>query len=239
MPLANRSANLRRTGRWGNALLSLGLVRGDRVLLFLDDTPVYPAAFFAAVRAGLAPLLINLLTPPDLLQFYLADSGAKVAVAEATFCDRFNATACANTLLETLITVNGEAGSAVPVRTITASSWLSAFSDRLDSADTHRNEMAFWMYSSGSPSFALTDVPPGTATLQFAMTDLNVPNFHHGGGTVAYSGQTAVPCGASASGFTGPSPPPGQVHTYQFSIKALGPNGAVLATTTTRRKFPE
>ena len=71
------------------------------------------------------------------------------------------------------------------------------------------------------------------------MTDLNVPSFHHGGGTVAYSGQTAVPCGALSSGFTGPSPPPGQVHTYQFSIKALGPNGAVLATTTTRRKFPE
>jgi phosphatidylethanolamine-binding protein (PEBP) family uncharacterized protein len=69
--------------------------------------------------------------------------------------------------------------------------------------------------------------------------DLNVPSFHHGGGTVAYSGQTAVPCGAFSSGFTGPSPPPGQVHTYQFSIKALGPNGAVLATTTTRRKFPE
>jgi phosphatidylethanolamine-binding protein (PEBP) family uncharacterized protein len=83
------------------------------------------------------------------------------------------------------------------------------------------------------------DVPPGTARLQFAMTDLNVPSFHHGGGTVAYSGQTAVPCGAFSSGFTGPSPPPGQVHTYQFSIKALGSNGAVLATTTTRRKFPE
>src|SRR6185437_13698707 len=32
--------------RWGNALLSLGLKRGDRVLLFLDDTPAYPAAFF-------------------------------------------------------------------------------------------------------------------------------------------------------------------------------------------------
>jgi hypothetical protein len=47
------------------------------------------------------------------------------------------------------------------------------------------------------------------------------------------------PCGAFSSGFTGPSPPPDQVHTYQFSIEALGPNGAVLATTTTRRKFPE
>ena len=98
---------------------------------------------------------------------------------------------------------------------------------------------ASFAWCSGSPSFTLTDVPQGTARLQFAMTDLNVPSFHHGGGTVAYSGQAAVPCGAFSSGFTGPSPPPGQVHTYQFSIKALGPNGAVLATTTTRRKFPE
>ena len=38
------------TARWGNALLSLGLSRGERVLLLLDDTPVYPAAFFGAVR---------------------------------------------------------------------------------------------------------------------------------------------------------------------------------------------
>ncbi len=156
--------------RWGNALLSLGLVRGDRVLLFLDDTPVYPAAFFGAVRAGLVPLLINLLTPPDLLQFYLADSGAKVAVAEATFRDRFNATACAGTVLAALIVVNGKGGGAVPVRAITASSWLAAFSDRLDAADTHRNEMAFWMYSSGS-----TGRPKGIVHLQHDMpyTDLS------------------------------------------------------------------
>ena len=72
---------------------------------------------------------------------------------------------------------------------------------------------ASFAWCSGSPSFTLTDVPPGTAGLQFAMTDLNVPSFHHGGGTIAYSGQMAVPCGAFTSGFTGPSPPPGQVHT--------------------------
>jgi phosphatidylethanolamine-binding protein (PEBP) family uncharacterized protein len=98
---------------------------------------------------------------------------------------------------------------------------------------------ASFAWCSGSPSFTLTDVPQGTARLQFAMTDLNVPSFHHGGGTVVYSGQTAVPCGAFSSGFTGPSPPPSQVHTYQFTITAIGPNGGVLATTTTRRKFPE
>ncbi len=58
-------------------------------------------------------------------------------------------------------------------------------------------------------------------------------------GTGRRSGQTAVPCGAFSFGFTGPSPPAGQVHTYQFSVKALGPNGAVLATTATRRRFPK
>src|SRR4030081_722718 len=38
--------------RWGHGFASLGLRRGDRILMFLDDTPAYPAAFFGAVRAG-------------------------------------------------------------------------------------------------------------------------------------------------------------------------------------------
>ena len=77
--------------QWGHGFQSLGLKRGDRILMFLDDTPVYPAAFFGAVRSGFVPLLINTLTPPDLLQFYLSDAGAAVAVADAEFCPRFNA----------------------------------------------------------------------------------------------------------------------------------------------------
>ena len=91
----------------------------------------------------------------------------------------------------------------------------------------------------GSPNFQLTDVPPGTVNLQFAMTDLDKLSFHHGGGTVGYRGQPEVPCGAFASGFVGPSPPPGEIHTYEFVIKALAPDGHVLATTMARRKFPE
>jgi len=83
--------------KWGHGFQSLGLKRGDRILMFLDDTPAYPAAFFGAVRAGLVPLLINTLTPSDLLQFYLVDSGASVAVADAEFCRRFDAVACKDT----------------------------------------------------------------------------------------------------------------------------------------------
>ena len=150
--------------RWGNGFVSLGLERGDRVLLFLDDTPAYPAAFFGAVRAGFVPLLINTLTPPDLLQFYLSDAGAKVAVADAEFAARFDAEACKDTPLATLIMVNGAAGANAAPRTLAADPWLEGFSTDLAEADTSRNDMAFWMYSSGS-----TGRPKGIVHLQHDM----------------------------------------------------------------------
>jgi acetyl-CoA synthetase len=150
--------------RWGHGLVSLDLQRGDRVLLFLDDTPAYPAAFFGAVRAGFVPLLINTLTPPDLLQFYLADSGASVAIVEAEFCSRFDTEACKDTKLRTLIVVNGAVGHHAAPQAIAAEPWLNGFATELAEADTHRDEMAFWMYSSGS-----TGRPKGIVHLQHDM----------------------------------------------------------------------
>lgn len=150
--------------RWGHGFASLGLKRGDRVLMFLDDTPAYPAAFFGAVRAGFVPLLINTLTPPDLLQFYLADSGATAAVADAEFCARFNTEACKDTELSTLIVVNGVVGDHAAPKVLAAADWLAQFPAELAEAPTHRNEMAFWMYSSGS-----TGRPKGIVHLQHDM----------------------------------------------------------------------
>jgi benzoate-CoA ligase family protein len=150
--------------RWGHGFQSLGLRRGDRILMFCDDTPAYPAAFFGAVRAGFVPLLINTLTPPDLLQFYLADSGAPVAVADAEFCSRFDVVACKDTQLRTLIVVNGGAGDHAAPDALAAEQWLQRFPEDLAEADTHRNEMAFWMYSSGS-----TGRPKGIVHLQHDM----------------------------------------------------------------------
>src|ERR1700756_5957668 len=121
--------------RWGNGFASLGLKRGDRILLFLDDTPAYPAAFFGAVRAGFVPLLINTLTPPDLLQFYLADSGASVAVVEAEFCSRFDAEACKDTALATLVVVNGAIGTNAAPKAVAADAWLAGFAAELAEAD--------------------------------------------------------------------------------------------------------
>src|SRR5712672_4668970 len=150
--------------QWGHGFQSLGLKRGDRILMFLDDTPAYPAAFFGAVRSGFVPLLISTVTPPDLLQFYLSDAGAAVAVADAEFCSLFNAVACKDTPLHTLIVIHGAEGEHVVPKAIAADIWLKNFPTDLPEADTHRNEMAFWMYSSGS-----TGRPKGIVHLQHDM----------------------------------------------------------------------
>ena len=133
--------------------------------MFLDDTPAYPAAFFGAVRAGFVPLLINTLTPPDLLQFYLSDSGATVAVADAEFCARFDAVACKDTRA-----AHADRGQrrrrrsrrAEDHRRRAMAAGLSRRSCRRPTP--HRNEMAFWMYSSGS-----TGRPKGIVHLQHDM----------------------------------------------------------------------
>jgi phosphatidylethanolamine-binding protein (PEBP) family uncharacterized protein len=72
--------------------------------------------------------------------------------------------------------------------------------------------------STTPPAFDITNVPEGTKFLRFHMTDLNVPSFMHGGGTVPYSGNTKIPAGSF--GYTGPCPPSGS-HRYRFTVEAL------------------
>jgi len=86
-----------------------------------------------------------------------------------------------------------------------------------------------------SPPFSLHGVPAGTKQLKFAMTDLDVPSFAHGGGTVPYIGQDHVNRGAFT--YRGPCPPQGQ-HTYRWTVEALDDAGRTLATATVARRFP-
>jgi benzoate-CoA ligase family protein len=132
--------------RWGNAFVSAGLKRGERIAFFLDDTPVYPAAFYGAVRAGFVPVLLNIQTKPDVLNFFLQDTEARIALVERDLVGSFGEEARSGTKLETLIIANGEpvAGS------VSTHAFLEGVAEKLDAADTGPDDMAFWMYSSGS-----------------------------------------------------------------------------------------
>jgi len=86
-----------------------------------------------------------------------------------------------------------------------------------------------------SPPMKVTGVPAGTANLDIRMTDRDA-DYNHGGGKVAYKGQTSLPYGAFK--YQGPCPPAGQ-HTYSFTVKAVDAAGKTLATAKASRKFPE
>jgi hypothetical protein len=86
-----------------------------------------------------------------------------------------------------------------------------------------------------SPAFELGGVPADTKLLSFMMTDLNMPTFHHGGSTVAYSGNV-VPRGAVT--YTGPCPPSGQRHNYRWTVQALDAAGKSLGKGSADATFP-
>lgn len=133
--------------RWGNAFVAAGLKRGDRIAFFLDDTPVYPAAFFGAVRAGFVPVLLNIQTPADVLTFFLQDTGARIAICEAELADMFKDDRLKDTSVERVIIANG---TATAPGFVALDTFLGDHRDQLDCADTGPDDMAFWMYSSGS-----------------------------------------------------------------------------------------
>lgn len=107
----------------------------------------------------------------------------------------------------------------------------------MSTADAFAFSMSFRWCGLGSPVFSLNGVPKGTTTLQFHMIDLQVPNYNHRGGTVAYKGQSMVACGALTN-YSPPSPPSGS-HSYQITVTAFGTGNSNLGTASFTREFPE
>ena len=69
--------------RFANVLKADGLVRGDRVAVFLSQSLELPIAHLAAFRSGLVSVPLFTLFGEDALEFRLANSGAKAIVTDA------------------------------------------------------------------------------------------------------------------------------------------------------------
>jgi acetyl-CoA synthetase len=140
-------ALIKKAAMWGNAFLAAGLEPGERIAFFLDDTLVFPAAFFGAVRAGFVPVLLNTQPPSEVLNYFLKDSGARVALVDADAASMFTGDTIDGTDLTTTIVVNG---AAVHAPHQSGAAFLEGQPTALEAADTGPDDMAFWMYSSGS-----------------------------------------------------------------------------------------
>src|ERR1700753_815993 len=68
--------------RFANVLKADGLVRGDRVAVFLSQSLELPIVHLAAFRAGMVSVPLFTLFGEDALQFRLANSGARAVVTD-------------------------------------------------------------------------------------------------------------------------------------------------------------
>jgi len=85
-----------------------------------------------------------------------------------------------------------------------------------------------------SPAFQIANAPAGTAELEFIMTDLDAPNFRHGGGKVRYAGEPQIAPGAFQ--FIGPCPP--STHRYEWTVTARNAAGQQLGVAKATRNYP-
>jgi benzoate-CoA ligase family protein len=133
------------TGAVASYLTMLGVEREQRVLMILDDSPAFPAAFLGAMRIGAVPVPVNPMDRVDNYAYYLDDSYAKVLFVEASLLPALEAMLVSRPWLEVVV-VDGDPG---PYPSF-AEFDVAHSAELGPPIDTHREDMAFWLYSSGS-----------------------------------------------------------------------------------------
>ena len=142
-----------RTCAFASALKELGLRPEERLGLLLYDTIDFPVAFWGGVRAGIVALPLNTLLTPDQYAYILGDSRAAAVVASASLAKTLLPILDRLPRLRTIILVDAGANE----KAAFAGRDVHDFADVLARgrrepfvAPTLSDEVAFWMYTSGS-----------------------------------------------------------------------------------------
>jgi 4-hydroxybenzoate-CoA ligase len=142
-----------RSIRFANALRVLDLRREERVALLLHDTVDYPVAFWGAVRAGNVAIPLNTFLNVSQYAYILADSRASALVIAAPLAQTIWPAIEQLPHLRTVILVGAieDDKAAFPGCDVHLFEDVLAAADTAPfTADTVSDEVAFWLYTSGS-----------------------------------------------------------------------------------------
>ena len=131
--------------RAAGALAEAGLDVEQRVLLVLDDTPAFAAAFWGAAKLGAVAVPVNTLMAAEEYAFLLEDSRARVVVVEASAAPRLLAARGDSPWLRAVFVV----GARVPG----IADWDEALARARPmehAARTVAEDIVYWGYTSGS-----------------------------------------------------------------------------------------
>ena len=132
-----------RAQRAAGALRARGVGMEQRVLLALPDCPQFAEAFWGAIRIGAVPVPVNPALSADDYAFYLADSRARLVVADAGPAAAIVSRRGAGD--PPVLLVGGALAGAESYEEA-----LGRAEPVAEPADTSRDDVALWLYTSGS-----------------------------------------------------------------------------------------
>jgi len=136
--------------RTASSLIRLGLRREERVFILMHDNVDWPVAFLGCMYAGIVPVAVNTLLPSEDLAYMLEHSRSRAAVVSEALLPTFNEALNKAQAHEVQHTLVSSASSPQAFLDVTCEPMASP-------ANTHPDDIGFWLYSSGS-----TGKPKGT-----------------------------------------------------------------------------